>query len=307
MAYILHSFALLTFRFCFTVVLNQTLKILKMKSSLIPSKTIICLVLFALSIFESSAQQAILKHAYTFDDGLTKDEVGGAHGVIKGNATVKNGRFVTSAPGQYLELPAAQIKINSFKELTLEAFLTPHSENASYTMFSYFGSKTGVNGMDYIFQSSSNGGGSKTAISCYNTARQSWTTETNIKAHPLQDGRPHHVVTTFDNKTIHFYIDGKLVGSNVNEAFPKNIIANLGNDFAYLGRGGFDDDQTWRGSIDQFNIYEGVMSPEAIANAAKVFMPDLDFAKVQGIIPRNNLVVDQTGVFDQPINGDLLC
>lgn len=274
-----------------------------MSSCLTHVARLICFGSILLFPFESSAQQITLKHSYTFDDGQANDVVGRAHGIIKGNGTVKDGKFVTSAQGQYLELPAGQIKINTYRRLTLEACLTSGPENGGYTMFSYFGSKTGVNGMDYIFQSLINGGVSKTAISCYNTSQPSWTAETHIKAHPLQDGKPHHVVTTFDDKTILFYIDGMLVGSITNEAFPKNIIANLGDDVAYLSKGGFDEDQTWLGSIDQFNIYEGIMDREAVAKAAGAFLPGVDLTKVPGIVPRNNMIVDQTGEFDQAITG----
>ena len=268
--------------------------------SKIQSRTIPFFLISLLTI-TLHAQIPKLKHSYTFDDGTPKDLINGADGILHG-AVIQDGFLVASENGQYLELPADEINISSYTALTLEAFIENSKGNGVYTMFAYFGDITGDYGCDYLFQSLFNGGGSKTSITCKNSS-QPWTTETSIRGALVQDDKPHHVVTTFDNKYLKFYIDGILVGVDSISQFPDNNIANLGEQEAWLCKGGYGSDPTWIGSIDKYNIYEGILESNTIAQSAQDYIPNLDFNKVAKSLkgPSSTVVVDNSGKFEQTL------
>ncbi|MGQ8335067.1 LamG-like jellyroll fold domain-containing protein [Sunxiuqinia sp. A32] len=233
---------------------------------------ILVFCLLALFSMEIQAQTPVLKHSYTFDDGTANDIVGEANG-IKNGGEIINGEYVTFSEGQFIVLPADKININNFKSLSLEVYLGAGHLNAFFTMFSYFGNSVGDFGTDYIFQSLTNGGNSVTAISCKNS-QTPWAVGTDVKANELKDSKYHHVVSTFDNHEIKFYIDGLLVSTNTIDQFPYNTIGNLSNQFAYLCKSGYRNDATWFGTIDQFNIYEGILDPVSIADSAQEYLED---------------------------------
>ncbi|WP_340111899.1 ATP-binding protein [Maribellus mangrovi] len=227
------------------------------------------------------AQKAVLKHSYTFDDNTPDDVVGNADGVLKGGK-IEEGKYITTKDSQYIELPAKLIKINSYTSLSLEAYIEAGKGNAYNTVLSYFGNVKGRFGTDYIFQSAINTGFTRSDISCKNPSTP-WTTLTSTRCNPLDDGLPHHIVTTFDNKVLNLYVDGLLVDSQTNEEFPDNLLANIGDQVAYLAKSGYKNDQTWLGAIDAFNIYEGILDAANIEKSAQAYLP----AKV--IAVRNQL------------------
>ncbi|RKD90477.1 LamG-like jellyroll fold domain-containing protein [Mangrovibacterium diazotrophicum] len=218
---------------------------------------------------EVRAQDAILKHSYTFDDGTAKDVAGGADAALNGGKII-NGEYVAFSQGQFIVLPADKIALNSYPSLSLEAYLGAGHLNAFFTMFAYFGNSVGPLGTNYLFQSLSNGGKSVTGISCKND-QTPWATSTYVFGNLVNDARYHHVVSTFDNHEIKFYLDGALIDQNTINQFPNNAIANLSNQFAYLCKSGYMQDPTWFGTIDQFNIYEGVLDAATIACSAKKY------------------------------------
>ncbi|WP_370480289.1 helix-turn-helix domain-containing protein [Tamlana flava] len=222
----------------------------------------------------------VLKHSYTFDDGTGNDVVGAAHGTLKEGVKISNGLSWTFKEGQYIDLPADNIKINEYSSITLEAFLWAGKGNGTFTMISFFGNTFGAFGVDYVFQSIKTRYNSATGISCMNYEKP-WETATRVVANPdLQDGKFHHIVTTYDNVELKYYMDGSLVGIQQNNYPEANIIENLSNDFAYLFKSGFPGDETWIGAIDTFNIYEGVLDAETIAKTAKKYKENSDYNRI---------------------------
>ena len=232
---------------------------------------LIYLLVCCLISSESFAQEAVLKHSYTFDDGTPVDVIGNADAQLKGGK-IENGKYVTSEEGQYMELPANLIKINTYTSLSLEAYIIAGKGNAINTMLSYFGNETGRFGTDYIFQSAINRGFTQSNISCKNNTTP-WTSLTITRCNALDDGLPHHIVTTFDNKMLKLYVDGLMVDSVTNEEFPDNLLENIGDQVAYLAKSGYSDDPTWLGTIDAFNIYEGILDAETVEKSAQDYLP----------------------------------
>ncbi len=211
------------------------------------------------SIIGPVPTEFVLTHSYPFEDGTAKDVVGNANGTLVGG-TIANGAYKTTVNGEYIDLPAATIAINTFTSITVELFIaTDIKNNDGNRMISYFGNTTGDFGTDYFFTSHK----SRAAISCMNTTTP-WSVEEGVTGTLLDaaDGKKHHLVSTITNNVVSFYVDGVLAGSD--SLSGNNKIANLGNSFAYLCKSGYVNDKTWLGTIHEFNIYSGVMNADTV-------------------------------------------
>ena len=93
-----------------------------------------------------------LAHAWTFNDGTTNDYVGGASGTLMGAADIADGSLLLLELDAWLELPAADIAINTYEEITIEAwFLSFFDANTGYHMLAFFGTTVNTVGNDYYF------------------------------------------------------------------------------------------------------------------------------------------------------------
>jgi len=212
--------------------------------------------------------QAILKHSYTFEDGTANDVVGTAHGTLNGG-TIADGAYTASANGEFIILPSGTISINTFSAITLEGYIHADVDNTGATMMAYFGgNENGVGGNGY-FITPDRWSESRVAISCGNTT-QPWNAEQGVTGPPVSVGEKHHVVSVLTNNKINWYIDGLLIGET--EVSGNNSIANLSNANAWLCKGGYDVDPSWRGTIHEFNIYEGELSASLIKQHAGEFL-----------------------------------
>ncbi len=208
---------------------------------------------------ESDSEEPVLIHSYTFEDGTANDVVGSAHGTLSGG-TIENGTYVASSQGDYITLPATSIAINNYSSITLEAYIEAgDANNKDNTKLSYFGGSSGENGINYLYTSPD----SKAAISCNNSSTPT-ETETAITGTNINDGKKHHMALVITKSELYWYVDGELTGSTT--LYSQNSISSLSNELAYIGKSGFSADTTWLGSIEEFNIYEGVMNSDTIAS-----------------------------------------
>lgn len=205
-----------------------------------------------------------LKHQWTFDDGTAKDVVGTADGTLQGVATLANKALVTAAGG-YMTFDAAAIGINSYPEATMEVWFTSIvGAGKDFSMLSYFGNTTGTLGTDYwsLCPARNDAGNpSRTAISCLNPTSP-WETETGVNSLTYADAKLHHMVATINATNITFYVDGANVGTAVLSA--DNKLSNIGTQFAYLAKGGYSSDPTWKGSIHKYSIYDKALTDDNI-------------------------------------------
>lgn len=215
-----------------------------------------------------------LMHSYTFDDGTANDVVGSAHGTVVGG-TITDSAYTAAANGECIQLPAATIAINTYSSITLEGFFRADVDVTWASMMAYFGdteTETGHNyGFNYYFITPDRWTESRVAISC-NNASSPWSAEQGVTGSPVSAGNKHHIVSTLTNSTISLYIDGVLV--NTADVSGDNSIANLSNAQAWLCKGGYEDDPTWQGTIDKFNIYEGVLDENTIKKHYEDFVGD---------------------------------
>jgi hypothetical protein len=247
----------------------------------------------------STPKEFNLKHSYTFEDGTAADVVGAADGILMGSGTIANGAYTATANGDYIELPAADIAINTYSAITLEGFIYADVDNTGATMMAYFGgNENGVGGNSYFF-TPDRWSESRTAITCGDIT-EPWNNEQGVTGNPVTVGEKHHVVSILTDASIKWYIDGALVGEA--EVSGSNSIAGLSDANAWLCKGGYDADPTWVGTIDKFNIYEGEMDAATIAQHAKQYLAD--FALMHSYTFNDGTAADVVGNADGTLMGN---
>jgi len=230
------------------------------------NRTIVLIIVTLSVIFLSEktiAQvETFLTHSYTFNDGTANDQVGSANGILHGGKIIK-GTYISSSNGDYIELPGNEIAINTYDEITLEAFITAgDGSNSGYTMLAYFGRSVDNLGIDQFFMSIARGDNvSRTAISCGNE-NEPFMPDNGINGDELEDGKLHHVVSILTDSVISLYIDGDFIGSEI--LFLNNKVDSLSNELALLCKGGYTADGTWLGSVHEFNIYNKALNEDEV-------------------------------------------
>jgi hypothetical protein len=227
----------------------------------------------AMSVSSTSFAQT---HRYSFD-GDANDSIGGAHGSLMGTTSVSGEQLVLpggdNASGNFLNLPAATIAINTYTALTLEMWSTQPTANQGFSMTAVFGGTwdTGV-GQDYLMIATTRGDDvSKAAIANTPDNAEPWLDEVGVTGPELNDDLQHYYALTISGTELSYYIDGALQGST---PLGAATLSALSTQFAYLGRGVYNGDAMVQGSINEFRIWDQALSADRIA-AHNVLGPDL--------------------------------
>lgn len=214
-----------------------------------------------------------LVHQYTFDDGTANDSVGQAHGTLIGDAKIVDGSLVLDGDGDWMDMPGDIIALNTFSELSIEIrFTSVAGGNTGFHMLAAFGEEgTGANpgyGYKYLFITPARGDNvSRVAIQTSSMDADPWSEETGVSAAiEHDDGLEHHFVCTVNATDIAFYIDGEPIGSAA--LAVGNEIAGIGTAAAHIGKGVYNVDPLWTGLVDEFNIYNRVLSDDEIKSLA---------------------------------------
>lgn len=207
-------------------------------------------------------EDATLVHSYTFDTD-TSDVIGTADGTLNGNATVENGALVLDEDGDYISFDGTELGLNDLSSITFEYMYTPSvsSNGGHWNWSSYFGNSDASNDIHVGFNvwtqlaivvDNDNGGFSY------------WPGEgTGIG----QSDKNYHLVITITDSSTCTYLDGELLFSTTTPEYT------IGTAEAFIGKGSDAwSDATWLGSVDEFNIYEGVMSLETIESKADDYL-----------------------------------
>lgn len=199
-----------------------------------------------------------LTHQWTFQDGTANDRVGSVNGTLVNGATITNKQLSTKNGG-YLSFPASELAINTYNAITTEIWFKPVAgANPGYTMLTYFGNTTNTYGTNYLYMTSARGDDlSRAGISCGNLTAP-WEAEAFVNGPEYDDGQLHQMVSVLTSTTLTFYIDGIKKGTTTLAA--NNTIAAIGTQFAYLAKGGYPGDSTWRGDITKFSIYNKALT-----------------------------------------------
>ncbi len=248
----------------------------------------------------STPTEYTLMHSYTFDDGTANDMVGSAHGTLMGTGTLANSAYTAAANGDYIELPAADIAINTYTAITLEGYIYTDVDNTGSTMMAYFGgNENGFGGNGYFF-TPDRSAESRTAISCGNLTAP-WNAEQGVTGPAVSVGEKHHVVSVLTNSSIKWYIDGILVGDA--EVSGANSIAGISSANAWLCKGGYTADPTWMGTIDEFNIYNGVLDAATIAEHAEQYLGGGSLTLMHSYTFEDGTAIDVVGDADGTLMG----
>jgi hypothetical protein len=219
--------------------------------------------------------QTMVTHRYSFR-GNMNDTFGHANGALFGRATISGGKLVldgTLHPPTYAQLPGDLI--NGYSALTLEAFYAvPAGSSGSQQRLWDFGDHVVGNntvfGTGYFYEAAGRGagglpgnapgGGEATAIAP-NTNQSQFTT--NVISVAATIDSPNHI--------LNLYTNGALAMSVTNVVIDLGLVAD---NFSFLGRSQWPDPHL-NGSIDEFRVYYGVLSPAQIA-ASYAAGPDPD-------------------------------
>jgi hypothetical protein len=249
----------------------------------------------------STPSEFTLMHSYTFEDGTASDVIGNADGTLMGAGTIANGAYTAAANGDYIELPAADIAINTYAAITLEGYIYSDVDNTAAVMLAYFGgNENGLGGNGY-FITPDRWTESRTAISCGNITAP-WSAEQGVTGPPVSVGEKHHIVSVLTDSSIKWYIDGLLVGEA--EVSGANSIAGISTVNAWLCKGGYDADPTWMGTIDEFNIYNGVMDAATIAEHAQQYLGGGGFTLMHSYTFEDGTAKDVVGTAHGILEGD---
>ena len=247
-----------------------------------------------------------IMHAWTFDDGTANDNFGSANGVLMGGATIEEGALVIADSGQYLRLPADIIAINTYNELSVEAWFTIDKDaNTDFKMLFFFGdvSHFWVAGCGYFFEAVRPDNKSRVTISNNMTMspfmiiediNAPWPTENFVENGSINDGQIHHMVSTLDSLELSLYIDGNYIGTDT--LILPNQISVIGIGDAFLGKSVHAVDESLLGSIDEFKIYNKVLSEDEVDFLYKSRLVSVDHI---------NLANNDIKMFPNPVSDQL--
>jgi len=201
------------------------------------------------------------------------------YGTLFCGATISGGKHVLNVslnPPCYAQLPSDLI--SGYNVVTLEAFYAvPAGTSGSQQRLWDFGdhiiASGAITGTAYLYEaagrgaaglpSNSPGGGEASAIAP-NTNQSQFTTNVVYVAATVDS--PNHILTLYTNGTLAMSVT--------------NVVIDLGlvtDNFSFLGRSQWADPHL-NGSIDEFRVYYGVLTPAQVA-ASYAAGPDPDSLK----------------------------
>jgi hypothetical protein len=202
---------------------------------------------------------APMTHRYSFEAEVT-DSVGGADGTLMGAAAITEGAVVLDGvAGNYVDLP--NNLVTGYTAVTFEAWFTDQGSAEWARIWDLGNSSQGEgnsgSGTTYMFMAMRNGG-LRGAYRLYGSEQL-----IDYAPRPSANVR-HHVVWTSESSSRQavLYFDGIRVGANANLTHTPAGIGQTLND--WLGRSQYNDPY-FKGSIDEFRIYRGVLTPLEVA------------------------------------------
>ena len=242
-----------------------------------------------------------LAHRYSFTTDVS-DSVGGANGTLGGSASISGGAVVltggansSDAGISYVDLP--NNLVSSLTAITLETWVTDNLSGPWARIWDLGNSAGGEDisdtGSRYMFLSLPSGSGD--VQGSVHVSDRAGGDQAVIWA---GGGRPRpgtetHLVWVGDpaHHSGSLYADGALVGINTNVTLTPQDIGSMFND--WLGRSQYGGDDVFNGTIDEFRIWSGALSPLRVAINAAVG-PDTIGPSDPGTLQSIRLSLDAT-------------
>jgi hypothetical protein len=201
----------------------------------------------------------VLTHRYSFTSDAS-DSIGGANGTLMGDASVSGGQLVLDGTtGCYLSLPAGQINIATNTSVTIEAWVTFGDPSTWAYLFGFGNTNNGDGVGQFGCVPASEAGGYEHWGITENQAGGATVTW----AHAWCDATM-HITAVLDppTGTISIYRDGVL---EVTQGGANNPLSDTPTNYAFLGHSFYNADPYLSASIDEFRIYNGVLTPPQVA------------------------------------------
>jgi hypothetical protein len=226
---------------------------------------------------ESCAElEAALAHRYSFDKAgmVAVDSIAGADGTIVGVSASKGTVTFDGAAAAYVDLPNGMI--SSLKDASFELWVVWGGGNTWQRIFDFGTNTVGENsqgeGTTYLYLTPSDG-------ATGNVLRASFTvngvgSETTVRSSAtLATNSVQHLVLVVDDtkNELRLYLNGGVAALS---GFTQSL-SSLKDVNNWLGRSNFKD-MPFKGSIDEFRIYETALTEAQIA-ASYAFGPDPSF------------------------------
>ena len=217
----------------------------------------------AFSLLQASAASLTHRYPFTVD---ASDSVGGANGQLVGGAAISGGAVVLNGSSAYVNLP--NNIVTGYTAVTIEAWVTDTGGYAWSRIFDFGNSSggedfplgSGTSGLQYMFLTPHSGSGTLRGAYYAGSGEQfaEW------PGTALPTGVRQHVVWASDgaSQMAWIYVNGVLVGSSSGVTLTPAALGNTVND--WIGRSQWND-PLFKGSISDFRIYNGALSPLQIA------------------------------------------
>jgi hypothetical protein len=255
------------------------------------------LSLLAGSLLPATAQTPLTGHLlnrYSFTADAA-DSVGGAHGALIKGATISNNAVVLDGVSAYVNLP--NNLVTGLTSLSFEAWVTESGGGGWARLWDFGNSINGEDaqggGTTYLFLAWPAGDGNSLR-GCYRPPGEA---EMVLDAGPRPtEGVPHHLVWTQDasNHVARIYLDGVPISANENFTFTPAAVGATVND--WLGRSQYDDPY-FRGSIDEFRIYDFALPAEVVALNHQLGPDATPLGPLQFVVEPQDQSVDEGGLF----------
>lgn len=227
-------------------------------------KKTITLLLLLSCVFYLKATDAVLKHSYSFNDGA-KDAPGSGvtavDGTLNGGGTISNGIYTNTTDG-YISFDGSALAINTYSGITMEAYIQASNglNGDDWVMLTNFG----TGDQNILFMSNTRGGWIGTTAFAVGGGKS-----VEIAFFPKKDdGSLHHMVQVLSNNIMKLYFDGVLLDTKIDAP----SVADIGTTNATLGWPvQWPWVPKWKGSVTQFNIYDGELTGEQVAANAQAF------------------------------------
>ncbi len=214
------------------------------------------------SVVHLTVLQQSLDHRYSFATDVT-DSIAGANGSPVNNVTFAGGQAIfpgTNASGptaDYIQLPTGLI--SSYVSVTFEMWATIQPDG-NWNQICSFGDQSGTAGNTYLAVIPHSGA----APNDYRmTIKTLGVERATAGAATLDTGIPVHITAVYDADTSSEILYAN--GVQVSTRSATIDIANVNNVNSWLGRSLFDGDAGLKGSIDEFRIWNGPLTPLQIA------------------------------------------
>jgi hypothetical protein len=204
-------------------------------------------------------------HRWSFAENAN-DSVGNANATLAGGATVDGGRLVLNGQRAHAQLPIGE-QIEKLTNSTFEMWVTWDERQRAWVRFFDFGSRG--RSMYITPRNGRSDQGSPT-----NTLRFTITTSGDAGEQQINSadefpvGTETHVALTIDadRDVARLYVNGKQVGANEKLTLSPSDLGRTANN--WLGRSQFPDPY-FKGSINEFRIYNKTLTPEEVEASFK--------------------------------------